>query len=45
LAGSSIAVFGLGGVGSFAVEGLVRGGIGQLFLVDHDRGEASNLNR
>ncbi|HKL26835.1 MAG TPA: tRNA threonylcarbamoyladenosine dehydratase [Desulfuromonadales bacterium] len=45
LAGSSIAVFGLGGVGSYAVEGLVRGGIGQLFLVDHDRVEASNLNR
>lgn len=45
LTGSSIAVFGLGGVGSFAVEGLVRSGIGHLLLVDHDRVESSNLNR
>ena len=45
LAARSIAVFGVGGVGSFAVEGLVRGGIGHLLLVDHDRVEVSNLNR
>lgn len=45
LAGSSVAVFGLGGVGSFAVEGLVRGGVGQLVLIDYDQVEASNLNR
>lgn len=45
LANCSVAVFGLGGVGSFAVEGLVRGGIGHLTLVDHDQVEPSNLNR
>jgi tRNA A37 threonylcarbamoyladenosine dehydratase len=45
LADSSVAVFGLGGVGSFAAEGLVRGGIGHLTLVDHDLVEISNFNR
>jgi len=45
LADCSVAVFGLGGVGSFAVEGLVRGGIGHLTLVDYDQVELSNLNR
>jgi len=41
----SVAVFGIGGVGSYAVEGLVRGGVGQLTLVDFDRVDISNLNR
>ncbi len=45
LADCSVAVFGLGGVGSFAVEGLVRGGIGHLTLVDYDQVELSNINR
>ena len=45
LAGKTVAVFGLGGVGSFAVEGLVRSGIGHLVLVDHDIISQSNLNR
>ncbi len=36
---------GLGGVGSFAAEALVRMGIGQLTVVDHDVVAASNLNR
>ncbi len=42
---SHVAVFGIGGVGGYAVEALVRSGIGALTLVDHDRVEASNLNR
>ena len=36
LAGASVAVFGLGGVGSFAAEALARAGIGRLVLVDGD---------
>ncbi len=42
---SRVAVVGLGGVGSFALEALVRAGVGSLVLVDHDRLEPSNLNR
>ena len=45
LQSASVAVFGLGGVGSFAVEGLVRGGVGRLTLVDFDLVEVTNLNR
>ena len=40
-----VAVFGLGAVGSFAVEALARSGIGYLRLVDFDRVDASNINR
>lgn len=42
---SHIAVFGLGGVGSYAVEGLARAGIGKLTLIDCDVFSESNLNR
>lgn len=42
---SHVAVFGIGGVGGYAVEALARSGIGALTLVDHDRVEPSNLNR
>jgi len=42
---SHIAVFGVGGVGSFVVEALVRAGVGELTLIDFDRIEESNLNR
>ena len=45
LATASVAVFGLGGVGSFAVEALVRGGVGRLTLVDFDHVDITNLNR
>ncbi|MBN1949236.1 MAG: tRNA threonylcarbamoyladenosine dehydratase [Candidatus Cloacimonetes bacterium] len=40
-----VAVLGLGGVGSYAVEALARSGIGFLRLVDFDRVNISNLNR
>ena len=42
---SKVAVFGLGGVGSYVVEALARSGIGALELVDHDRVDISNFNR
>lgn len=40
-----VAVFGVGGVGSFTVEALSRSGIGHLTLVDFDRVAVSNINR
>mgnify|MGYP000009033366 FL=1 len=45
LATKSVLVFGLGGVGSFTVEALVRAGIGKLTLVDKDVFDESNINR
>lgn len=42
---AKVAIFGLGGVGSYTAEALTRSGIGQLHLVDKDVVEASNLNR
>ena len=45
LARARVAVFGLGGVGGYAVEALARGGIGALDLIDHDQVSPSNLNR
>lgn len=42
---SKVAVFGIGGVGSFVVEGLVRAGIGNFILVDDDKVCLTNLNR
>ena len=42
---SRVAVFGVGGVGGYAVEALVRSGIGALDLVDDDRVCLTNLNR
>lgn len=45
LAKARVVVFGLGGVGSYAVEGLVRSGIGHLTLVDHDDVCVTNANR
>ncbi len=42
---SHVAVFGLGGVGSYAVEALVRSGVGELTLIDDDTVSPTNLNR
>lgn len=45
LRASRVAVFGLGGVGGYAVEALARSGIGALDLYDHDTVSLTNLNR
>jgi len=45
LKNSRVAVFGIGGVGGYAVEALVRGGVGKLTLVDGDTIAESNINR
>ncbi len=40
-----VAVFGIGGVGGYAVEALARSGIGTLHLIDDDKVALSNINR
>lgn len=45
LAEKRVAVFGVGGVGGFVCEGLVRAGIGAIDIVDKDTVALSNLNR
>jgi len=45
LSAAKVAVFGIGGVGSFAAEALVRAGVGTLIVVDDDTVAESNLNR
>ena len=41
----SIAVFGVGGVGGYTAEALVRSGVGKITLVDNDTVTESNINR
>ena len=45
LKGSTIAVLGIGGVGSFSAEALARSGVGRLILVDKDDIDITNVNR
>ena len=45
LADSRVAVFGIGGVGGYTVEALVRSGIGAIDLIDDDKVCLTNLNR
>ena len=45
LARKRVAVFGVGGVGGFVCEGLVRAGIGAIDIVDKDTVALSNINR
>lgn len=45
LRNSRVIVFGLGGVGSWCAEALVRAGVGHITLVDSDSVDASNINR
>ena len=45
LAKAKVAVFGVGGVGSYVVEALVRAGVGTLDLIDNDDVNITNINR
>ena len=45
LKNSRVAVFGVGGVGGYAVEALARSGVGAIDLIDNDVVSASNINR
>lgn len=45
LKNSHVAVFGLGGVGSWCAEALARSGVGKLTLIDRDTAGRSNINR
>ncbi|MFZ7133598.1 MAG: tRNA threonylcarbamoyladenosine dehydratase [Eubacteriales bacterium] len=45
LKSATVAIFGIGGVGSFAVEALARSGVGQFVLVDDDYVCLTNINR
>ena len=45
LHGSRVAVFGIGGVGGYAVEALARSGVGAIDLIDNDVICPSNINR
>lgn len=42
---AKVAVFGVGGVGSYTVEALARAGIGHLVLIDYDKYDITNINR
>ena len=42
---AKVAIFGLGGVGSYVVEALARAGVGNFILVDNDEVDLTNLNR
>ena len=45
LAGARVAVFGIGGVGGYVCEALVRSGVGAFDLIDNDKVSLTNLNR
>lgn len=45
LRSSCVAVFGVGGVGSYVCEALARSGVGKIILIDSDRVAISNINR
>ena len=45
LQNAKVAIFGIGGVGSYVVEGLVRAGVQKFILVDNDEVSVSNINR
>ena len=45
LSRAKVALFGVGGVGGYVLEALVRGGIGEFHLIDNDVFGVSNLNR
>ena len=42
---SHVAIFGVGGVGGYALEAIVRSGVGEITIVDNDTVSPSNINR
>ena len=42
---ATVTVIGLGGVGGYAVECLVRSGVGKIIIVDYDKVDITNINR
>ena len=42
---SHVAIFGVGGVGGYAIEAIVRSGVGEVTIVDNDTVSPSNINR
>lgn len=45
LKNSRVAIFGIGGVGGYALEALVRAGVGEIDIIDNDEVAISNINR
>lgn len=45
LQNAKVAIFGIGGVGSYVVEGLVRAGVENFVLIDNDKVALTNINR
>lgn len=45
LAATRVAIFGVGGVGGYALEALVRSGVGSIYIIDPDTVSESNINR
>lgn len=45
LSKKTVAIFGLGGVGSYAAEALIRVGVGHLIFIDRDEADGTNMNR
>ena len=45
LAKSTVAVFGIGGVGGYVAEALARSGVGYFYLIDKDTVSLTNINR
>ena len=45
LKNSKVAIFGLGGVGSYATEGIIRSGVGNIDIFDGDVFDVTNINR
>ncbi len=42
---AKVAIFGIGGVGSYTVEALARAGVGNIVIVDYDKYDITNINR
>lgn len=42
---AKVVIYGIGGVGSYVVEGLARAGVGHIIIVDYDKYDITNINR